>query len=416
MSWCRRRASTAVFLAASSLLAGLLGTPGASAAGEDQSWRGADFNGDGFDDLAIGVRGERIRGTPAAGTVQVLPGSATGLSEVGDQRWSHAQPGVPGDVEEGDWFGFKLAAGDFDGDGFDDLVMRSSHTDGIRLAGEVVVLYGSAVGLTADRSQLWSEASEGIADDPEQSDGFGNVLAVGDFNGDGHDDLAATSGHDPDQSSRGLVHVIFGSPTGLRADGSQAIQDPDPEYHSGFGHSLAGGDLDGDGDDELVVGSNWRDVGTADLAGQVRVFSGTPDGVAVAGSQVWHQDTPGVLGEAENYDHFGSSLVVGDINRDGFGDLVVGSIRDRVDGVDAGSSARSTARPTAWRRRTTSSSRRTAPESPAHPPPMTTSVSSWRRPTSRATAPSTSSSACRTSTWTRCGRERRSCSPGPPRG
>jgi hypothetical protein len=87
-----------------------------------------DFNGDGYDDLAIGIELKGISGHPNAGAVQVLYGSPVGLQVDGvegpnDQIWSQDSPGVQEDSESGDGFGRALASADFNADGFDDLAI-----------------------------------------------------------------------------------------------------------------------------------------------------------------------------------------------------------------------------------------------------------------------------------------------------
>src|SRR5262249_29243939 len=86
----------------------------------------ADFNGDGYEDLAVGVPGEGIlvQGVimSGAGAVNVIYGSATGLNPTGNQFWFQELPGIAREHSEpGDNFGATLAAGDFNGDGFADL-------------------------------------------------------------------------------------------------------------------------------------------------------------------------------------------------------------------------------------------------------------------------------------------------------
>ena len=80
----------------------------------------ADFNGDGFDDLAVGVPGEDIGTINSAGAVNVIYGSSGGLSCGGNQFWHQDSSGILDTAEASDQFGDALAAGDFNGDGFDD--------------------------------------------------------------------------------------------------------------------------------------------------------------------------------------------------------------------------------------------------------------------------------------------------------
>jgi hypothetical protein len=139
---------------------------------------GSDFSGDGVDDLAIGLD-EDVGGHEDAGAVNVLAGSAGGLTVAGAQIWHQDSPGVPGAPAFLDGFGSALAAGDFDGDGFDDLAIGVPEEDvgGASDAGVVNVLFGSAAGLTAAGSQIWHQDSAGVPGAAENFDRFGNVLA-----------------------------------------------------------------------------------------------------------------------------------------------------------------------------------------------------------------------------------------------
>ena len=161
-----------------------------------------DFNGDGFADLAIGAPRQDVDGKVGVGQVNVLYGSAAGLSAAGDQRWTQSSPGVRGIAEgnndneddpiPGDAFGYAVATADFDGDGFGDLAASSPWdlVDGVP-GGAVNVIYGSSSGLTEAGDQLLSHAN--LPGDPGSWGRFGNRLAAGDFDGDGFGDLAISS-------------------------------------------------------------------------------------------------------------------------------------------------------------------------------------------------------------------------------
>ena len=81
-----------------------------------------DFDGDGYADLAVGVWGEDLRGVRDAGAVQVLYGSAAGVT-ARDQLWHQGRKGIKNKLEKDDHFGQALASGDFDADGFADLAV-----------------------------------------------------------------------------------------------------------------------------------------------------------------------------------------------------------------------------------------------------------------------------------------------------
>jgi FG-GAP repeat len=136
----------------------------------------ADFNNDGADDLAVGIPEESVAGHIAAGVVEVLPGSATGVTGTGSQLFTQ----VGGAVESVDLFGSALAAGDFNNDGFADLAAGApDESVGIINAGAVSVLYGSAGRLSASGGQLFTQNSPGVPSVAEVTDSFGAALASG---------------------------------------------------------------------------------------------------------------------------------------------------------------------------------------------------------------------------------------------
>src|SRR5439155_22426000 len=103
-------------------------------------------------------------------------------------KFTQGSGGILDIAEAGDNFGAALAAGDFNGDSFDDLAIGVPREDvGTKVdAGAVCVIYGSALGLTSMGNQLWTQNSSGIADSAESHDAFGSSLAVGDLNNDGY--------------------------------------------------------------------------------------------------------------------------------------------------------------------------------------------------------------------------------------
>jgi hypothetical protein len=124
----------------------------------------ADFDGDGFDDLAAGVPGEDVDDDPNAGAANVLFGAAAGLTGAGSQIWHQASSSVEGAAEPGNAFGSALSAGNFDGDNFADLVagVPGEAVDGFTSAGAVNVLYGAASGPSGVGDQIWHQGSPGI--------------------------------------------------------------------------------------------------------------------------------------------------------------------------------------------------------------------------------------------------------------
>ena len=207
-----------------------------------------DFNGDGRADLAVGVPFEDAGGVFDAGAVNVLYGSAGGLSASRNQIWHQESPGVADAAEFVDRFGSALAAGDFDGHGGTDLAVGVPDEDlgSVVNSGAVNVLYAGADGLSASGNELWHQDSPGIADVAEDGDGFGLGADAGDFNGGG-------------------------------------------------GHA------------DLVAGLAFEDVGVIPDGGAVNVLYGTGGGLSKGRDEFWNQDSPGVLDVAEGGDRFGST-------------------------------------------------------------------------------------------------------------
>jgi FG-GAP repeat len=290
-----------------------------------------DFNGDGFADLAAGASGEDVGSVRDAGAVSVLYGSARGLTTTGGRLFTQ----VGSRAEEQDWFGWALAAGDFNGDGFADLAVGApSETVGSAFAaGAVSVLYGSAAGLTTTRARLFTQ----VAGAAEVADEFGRALAAGDFNRDGFADLAAGAPGEGVGSAAGAgaVSVLPGSAGGLTATGARLFTQVGGLIEGGdqFGAALAAGDFNHNGFADLAAGAPSERVGSVPDAGAVSVWSGSTGGLTTNGGRLFTQ----VGGTAERFDVFGFALAARDFNHDGFADLAASAPLEDVGTVaDAG--------------------------------------------------------------------------------
>ncbi len=322
--------------------------PGAASSAEAHDQFGSalaagDFNGDGYDDLAVGVPGEDIDLIVDAGAVHVMHGSASGLQTSDDYLWSGDLAGSS--TEEGDRFGDSVASGDFDNDGYDDLAIGAPYEDLVDItdSGAVNILYGSPGGLIARPSNdFWHQDRSGIPETAEEWDYFGEVLAVGDFDSDGHDDLAIgvplENVGSPEIINAGCVHVMYGSPTGLDATGNDFFHQDSADIGSlaeegdGFGESLAAGDFNGDGHDDLAIGSPSEDW-NQDNTGIVQVVWGSSSGL-FGPDELWREDLLDEFGGDEEGDKFGWALAAGDFDGDGDDDLAVSSPFEDIQTAD----------------------------------------------------------------------------------
>ena len=273
-----------------------------------------DFDGDGLDDLAIGAPQEVLGGNARSGAAFLFRGRVSGLTPV--TVLDQGSSGL-GANETGDEFGTSFAAGDFDGDGRDDLAIGApGEAPGTGARSGVVFLFleGNIPDRVIDQTGLGAN---------EAGDRFGQALVAGDFDGDGFDDLAVGApgeapGSDP---KSGGVFLFLGSENGLVA---HAFIDQSGlgmnELDDLFGSALSAGDFDADGRDDLAVGAPGEAPGTEPRSGAVFVFEGTDDGLAPKDVIV-----QGALGQNEHGDLFGSALASGDFDGDGQADLAVGA-------------------------------------------------------------------------------------------
>ncbi len=265
---------------------------------------------------------------------------AVGLRAAGAQLWLEAGASPVG-PEAGAIFGWAVAAGDFNADGYDDLAVGAPFDDwlpGIFDAGSVQVRFGAPAGALDLVVPVvpWDNA----VDPSESLDQYGYALAAGDFDGDGHDDLAVGLPGNDYFSGTGVigmggVQLHLGRPD---ADGrlqpvaqysfSQAAGGglPGPGFaDERFGAAVAFGDFNGDGRDDLVVGIP-QDLHLCGLTpcrgGSAMVIDRDAEGNV--GGYLLSLGLDALPGEPAAGHEFGHALATGDFNHDQYDDLAVG--------------------------------------------------------------------------------------------
>ncbi|QEU97367.1 VCBS repeat-containing protein [Streptomyces kanamyceticus] len=155
-----------------------------------------DVNGNGYDDLVIGQPYTAESGAHAGGQVTVVPGTSTGLTSTGAKTVHQATSGVPGAAEAGDAMGWSVAAGDYDADGYADVLTGAPGEDITRSgtsrkdAGTSLLLKGSSAGLTGTGAKAFSQDEPGVPGATESGDRLGSSATLADLSGSGRADLA----------------------------------------------------------------------------------------------------------------------------------------------------------------------------------------------------------------------------------
>ncbi|PKT71025.1 hypothetical protein CW362_21010 [Streptomyces populi] len=320
-----------------------------------------DLDGDGFTDLAVATN-EYQPANNVSGSVIVLWGSSKGVSGTGAAT-------VLAPVNA--FVGENITAGDFDGDGHVDLFLRNAEDYDLR-----GVLYGpfgrngepardqqlnafstdntmctTAAGdfngdgiddlatfyvyeNHAEGGKLWLGTPQGLSTVPRRMNSA-NTTAVGDFDKDGYADLATRVYPNGDtegmQYDSGTIKIYYGSAAGPGTTRTKTItQDTASvpgvsEKNDRFGARLSAGDVNGDGYADLAVGVPGEAIGSVTKAGSVVLLKGGRGGLTGTGAQAFHQDTAGVPGAAEKGDLFGGSLRLLDVTGDGKADLTTGA-------------------------------------------------------------------------------------------
>jgi hypothetical protein len=269
-----------------------------------------DVNNDGYDDVFV-TAPWYDNGQNNEGRIWVWHGSPTGISTIHDWRAESNQIACD--------FGWSAAgAGDVNGDGYDDLVVGANwYSNGEVAEGMALLWYGSASGVNNDVNGTPSNAAW-TRDSNTPWALFGSwVSSAGDVNGDGFSDIIIGGPeYTEGQEEEGGAWLYHGSAAGPSVFSDN--HDQGNQAFARFGFSVASaGDVDNDGYDEIVVGAPNYDVGVMN-EGKMWLWLGSPMGVSALADWSRGGDLQG--------DNLGYSVAsAGDVNGDGYGDVIVGA-------------------------------------------------------------------------------------------
>ncbi|HWN83411.1 MAG TPA: integrin alpha, partial [Candidatus Udaeobacter sp.] len=261
-----------------------------------------DVNADGFDDVIVGAWQYDNNNQPNQGRAFVYHGSAAGLSATAAWFGESGQQGAN--------FGWSVAnAGDLNGDGYADVIVGiPGYSNGQASEGRAYAYHGSAAGLGI--SPAWGIESGQVSAE------LGNAVATaGDVNGDGYSDvIIGAKLYDNGQNNEGRAFVFIGSTTGLATLATWFSEVDQGAYGSSVGSA---GDVNGDGYSDVIVGApNYANGQPAE--GGAFVYHGAAAGLANVPAWITESNQIGAL--------FGSSVTTaGDVNGDGFSDVIVGA-------------------------------------------------------------------------------------------
>ena len=303
------------------------GVPGGSEKGDDfgNALTSADFNRDGYADLAVGQPGEDLSGRGDPGAVTVLYGSPRGLTGQGSVQLIQ-----PSGQHQDARFGSALASGDLTGDGYPDLAVGAPDDDlvdvgdEINPSGTVTVLRGGQDGVSRSGSRLLRGQRGSTGYDHQ----FGAALAIGDIDTDGRADLVIGARGQEGLDGYGRPGTVAYCPSrgGWPKSCRRLLQD---DNLAGM-WALALGQVSGSARPEIVVGVPQNDDEIDPGSVQLLSLTGSTSVTVTRRTELDQEETGVPGGWGETGDDFGASLAVGDVDRDGYADVAIGIPGEQV--------------------------------------------------------------------------------------
>jgi len=260
-----------------------------------------DINGDGYSDIVVGSH-LYDDGQADIGAAFIYYGSAAGINTVPAAKLENGLTGS--------YFGYSVGcAGDVNGDGYSDVVIGAPYySNGPGSEGAVYVFQGGPAGINTSPSF--------IAESFQANALMGVSVGGGDFNGDGYSDIMAGSYYyTKTVASEGAVLIYNGSPAGISGGPATILQSF--QSNARFGESVGTGDFNGDGYCDVIVGAFTYSNGES-FEGATYIYKGSPNGINTTPVAIFESNAVNAqLGYAAN--------AAGDVNGDGYSDFIAGA-------------------------------------------------------------------------------------------